>query len=86
MDYRDDGNRDLKLTMNDVKNLARDDFIFHANDNKSKDYFLNDLTNTNNVTLKVKTFLTEDNKRVIEVYIDPGNRKRGMVLDFKRRF
>ena len=66
MDYRDDG-RYLKLTMNDVKNLAGDDFIFHANDNKSKDYFLNDLTNTSNVTLKVKTFLTEGNKLVIEV-------------------
>ena len=61
--------------MNDVKNLARDGFIFHSNDNKSKDYFLNDLTNTSNVTLKVKTFLTEDNKRVIEVYIDPGTGK-----------
>ena len=74
MDYRDDG-RYLKLTMNDVKNLAGDDFIFHSNDNKSKDYFLNDLTNTSNVTLKVKTFLTEDNKRVIEAYIDPGTGK-----------
>ena len=74
MDYRDDG-RYLKLTMNDVKNLAGDDFIFHSNDNRSKDYFLNDLINTSNVTLKVKTFLTGDNKRVIEAYIDPGTGK-----------
>ena len=74
MDYRDDG-RYLKLTMNDVKNLAGDDFIFHSNDNRSRDYFLNDLINTSNVTLKVKTFLTGDNKRVIEAYIDPGTGK-----------
>jgi len=74
MDYRDDG-RYLKLTLNDVRNLAGDDFIFHSNDNKSKDYFLNDLINTSNVTLKVKTFLTGDNKRVIEAYIDPGTGK-----------
>ena len=74
MDYRDNG-RYIKLTANDVKNLAGDDFIFHSNDNKSKDYFLNDLINTNNVSLKVKTFLTGDNKRVIEAYIDPGTGK-----------
>jgi hypothetical protein len=74
MDYRDDG-RYLKLTMNDVKNLAGDDFIFHSNDNKSKDYFLNDLINMTNVSFKVKTFLTDDNKRVIEAFIDPGTGK-----------
>ena len=82
MDYRDDG-RYLKLTMNDVKNLAGDDFIFHSNDNMSKDYFLNDLINTSNVTLKVKTFLTGDNKRVIEAYIDPGTGKEILYWTLK---
>ncbi|HKO65795.1 MAG TPA: hypothetical protein VJU13_11385, partial [Candidatus Nitrosocosmicus sp.] len=33
MDYRDDG-KYIKLTMNEVKNLAGDDFVFHSNDNK----------------------------------------------------
>ncbi|MDN5845668.1 MAG: hypothetical protein L0H53_05270 [Candidatus Nitrosocosmicus sp.] len=82
MDYRDDG-RYLKLTMNDVKNLAGDDFIFHSTDNKSKDYFLNDLTNTTNVMFKVKTFLTADNKRVIEVHIDPGTGKEILYWTLK---
>ena len=82
MDYRDDG-RYLKLTMNDVKNLAGDDFIFHSADNKSKDYFLNDLTNTTNVIFKVKTFLTGDNKRVIEAYIDPGTGKEILYWTLK---
>jgi hypothetical protein len=82
MDYRDDG-RYLKLTMNDVKNLAGDDFIFHSNDNRSKGYFLNDLINTSNVTLKVKTFLTGDNKRVIQAYIDPGTGKEILYWTLK---
>ena len=82
MDYRDDG-KYIKLTMNEVKNLAGDDFVFHSNDNKSKDFFLNDLLNTNNVTLKVKTFLTDDNKRVIEAYIDPGTGKEALYWTLK---
>ena len=82
MDYRDDG-KYIKLTMNEVKNLAGDDFVFHSNDNKSKDFFLNDLLNTNNVTLKVKTFLTDDNKRVIEAYIDPGTGKETLYWTLK---
>jgi hypothetical protein len=71
LDYRDDG-KYVKLTMNDVKNLSGSDFIFHSNDNKSDNYYLNDLINKTNVTLKVKTFLTSDNNRVIQAYIDPG--------------
>jgi hypothetical protein len=82
MDYRDDG-KYIKLTMNEIKNLAGDDFVFHSNDNKSKDFFLNDLLNTNNVTLKVKTYLTEDNKRVIEAYIDPGTGKETLYWTLK---
>ncbi len=82
MDYRDDG-RYLKLTMNDLKDLAGDDFIFHSTNNISKDYFLNDLTNTTNVVFKVKTFLTEDNKRVIESYIDPGTGKEVLYWALK---
>ena len=82
MDYRDDG-KYIKLTMNEIKNLAGDDFVFHSNDNKSKDFFLNDLLDTNNVTLKVKTYLTEDNKRVIEAYIDPGTSKETLYWTLK---
>ena len=82
MDYRDDG-KYIKLTMNEVKNLAGDDFVFHSNDNKSKDFFLNDLLNTTNVTLKVNTFLTDDNKRVIEAYIDPGTGKETLYWTLK---
>lgn len=71
LDYRDDG-KYVKLTMNDVKNLSGSDFVFHSNDNKSDNYYLNDLINKTNVTLKIKTFLTSENNRVIQTYIDPG--------------
>lgn len=71
MDYRDDG-KYVKLTMNDVKNLSGSDFVFHSNDNKSENYYINDLINKTNVTLKIKTFLTSENNRVIQTYIDPG--------------
>lgn len=74
LDYRDDG-KYVKLTMNDVKNLSGSDFVFHSNDNKSDNYYLNDLINKTNVTLKIKTFLTSENNRVIQTYIDPGTGK-----------
>lgn len=71
LDYRDNG-KYVKLTMNDVKNLSGADFIFHSNDNQSDSYYINDLINKTNVTLKVKTFLTGENNRVIQTFIDPG--------------
>lgn len=71
LDYRDDG-KYVKLTMGDVKNLSGSDFIFHSTDNKSENYYLNDLINKTNVTLKVKTLLTSENNRVIQAFIDPG--------------
>lgn len=71
LDYRDNG-KYVKLTMNDVKNLSGADFIFHSNDNQSDNYYINDLINNTDVTLKVKTYLTGENNRVIQTFIDPG--------------
>jgi hypothetical protein len=74
MDFRDDG-RYTKITMNEIKALAGSDFIFHSNDSKSKDFYINDLINKTNVTFKVKTYLTDQNKRVVQAFIDPGTGK-----------
>lgn len=82
MDFRDDG-RYTKITMNEIKALAGPDFIFHSNDNKSKDFYLNDLINTTNVTLKVKTYLTDQNKRVVQAFIDPGTGKEILYWTLK---
>lgn len=82
MDYRDNG-RYTKLTLNEVQDLAGSDFIFHSNNNKSKDYYINDLLNKTNVTLKVKTYLTDQNKRVIQVFIDPGTGKEILYWTLK---
>lgn len=82
MDFRDDG-RYTKITMNEIKALAGSDFIFHSNNNKSKDFYLNDLINKSNVTLKVKTYLTDQNKRVVQAFIDPGTGKEILYWTLK---
>ena len=55
--------------------MAGKDFVFYNLNNKGLPNFINDLLNKDNVKLKVKTFLTKDNKRVIETYIDNGSGK-----------
>ncbi len=56
-----------------IKQLAGKDFVIYSLNDKGSPHFINDLLNKNNVKLKVKTFLTKDNKRVIETYIDNGS-------------
>jgi hypothetical protein len=73
LEYRGDGGIYTKYKYDLIKQLAGKDFvIYRLNDNGSP-HFINDLLNKNNVKLKVKTFLTKDNKRVIETYIDNGS-------------
>ena len=65
-----------------IKQLAGKDFVFYNLNNKGLPNFINDLLNKDNVKLKVKTFLTKDNKRVIETYIDNGSGKEVSLIGF----
>jgi len=62
-----------KFDYNQMKQFAENDFIFHNLDKNGKPIFINNLTNKENVKLKVKTFLINDTKRVIETFIDNGS-------------
>ena len=73
LEYRGDGGIYTKYKYDLIKQLAGKDFVLHSLNDKGSPHFINDLLNKNNVKLKVKTFLTKDNKRVIETYIDNGS-------------
>lgn len=68
-----DKSRYAKFTLDDLKHLAGNDFIFHSADNKSKNYFINNLINKENIILKVKTFITQNGDRQINTFIDDGS-------------
>jgi hypothetical protein len=73
LEYRGDGGIYTKYKYDLIKQLAGKDFVIYSLNDKGSPHFINDLLNKNNVKLKVKTFLTKDNKRVIETYIDNGS-------------
>lgn len=72
LEYRDNG-KYVKYDYNNTKELAGDNFIFHQLDSKGNPKFINNLTNKENVELKVKTFLTGKDARTIETFIDNGS-------------
>ena len=72
LEYRGDGGIYTKFKYDLIKQLAGKDFVIHSVNDKGSPHFINDLLDKNNVKLIVKTFLTKDNKRVIETYIDNG--------------
>ena len=74
LEYRDDG-KYVKYDFNTTKELAQDSFIFHQLDKKGIPIFINNLTNKENVELKVRTFLTDNDTRMIETFIDNGSGK-----------
>ena len=55
LEYRDDG-KYVKYDFNTTRELARDSFVFHQLDKKGNSIFNNNLTNKENIELKVKTF------------------------------
>jgi hypothetical protein len=75
LEYRGDSATYTKYKYDLIKHLAGEDFIFYNLNNKGLPIFINDLLNKDNVKLKIKTFLTKENKRVIETYIDNGSGK-----------
>lgn len=74
LEYRDDG-KYVKYDFNTTKELAHDSFIFHQLDKNGKPIFNNNLTDKENVELKVRTFLTDKDTRMIETFIDNGSGK-----------
>lgn len=62
-----------KYDFNQLKQLGGGDFVFHNVDENNNPKFINNLTYKENVKLKVKTFLINDTKRVIETFIDDGS-------------
>ncbi|MDQ6723169.1 MAG: hypothetical protein M3Z01_02755 [Thermoproteota archaeon] len=75
LEYRGDGAVYTKYKYDLIKQLAGKDFVFYSLNDKGSPHFINDLLNKNKVKLEVKTFLTKDNKRVIETFIDNGSGK-----------
>jgi hypothetical protein len=62
-----------KYDFNQMRQLGGNDFVFHNLDENNNPKFINNLTYKENVKLKVKTFLINDTKRVIETFIDDGS-------------
>ncbi|MGD9533488.1 MAG: hypothetical protein AB7V56_06950 [Candidatus Nitrosocosmicus sp.] len=80
-EYRDDG-KYVKYDYDTMKALAGDSFVFHHKDQKTgKPLFVDSLTNTENVKLKVRTLLFENNNtRTVETFI--GNASSGVEIPY----
>jgi hypothetical protein len=79
-EYRDDGHY-VKYNYEMLKQLAGNNFVFHHNDNKSGGpLFIDNLTNTQNVKLKVRTILIDNNTRTVDVFI--GNSSSGTEIPY----
>lgn len=72
LEYRDNG-KYVKYDYNTTKDFAHDGFIFHQLDHDGNPKFINNLTNRENVELKVRTFLTDKNTRMVETFVDNGS-------------
>ena len=72
-EYRD-GNEYTKYNFESIKRLAGDDFVFHHVDENNNPIFLNNLTNREQVKLKVVTSLSgiDNSTRIIETFVDSG--------------
>ena len=73
-EFRDDGHY-VKYDYETIKQLAGDSFIFHNKDNSGNPVFINNLTDTDNVTLKVVTLLNGNDSRIVKTFIDNGQGK-----------
>ncbi|MDN5846095.1 MAG: hypothetical protein L0H53_07455, partial [Candidatus Nitrosocosmicus sp.] len=79
-EYRDDG-KYVKYDYDTIKQLAGEGFIFHHRDKEGGGpLFIDNLTNTENVKLKVMTFLIKNNTRTIETFI--GNSSTGIEIPY----
>jgi hypothetical protein len=74
LEYRENG-RYSKFDYSLLQQYAKDDFVFHNMDRNGSPRFINDLLNKDDVELKIKTFIANNNKRVIETFVDDGSGK-----------
>jgi hypothetical protein len=70
-EHRNDGNY-VKYDYETIKQLAGDSFIFHNLDENGNPLFINNLTNRDNVMLKIITYLTGNDSRTVETFVDNG--------------
>lgn len=73
-EFREDGHY-VKYDYEMIKQLAGDSFKFHNQDKNGNPVFMNDLTETDNVTLKVVTYLDANNLRTVKTFLDKGQGK-----------
>lgn len=73
-EFREDSHY-VKYDYEMIKQLAGDSFKFHNQDKNGNPVFINDLTETDNVTLKVVTYLDANNLRTVKTFIDKGQGK-----------
>jgi hypothetical protein len=70
-EFRNDGHY-VKYDYETIKQLAGDSFIFYNKDDNGNPVFINNLTDTDNVTLKIVTYLDDTDSRIVETFIDNG--------------
>jgi hypothetical protein len=73
-EFREDGHY-VKYDYEMIKQLTGDSFKFHNKDKNGSPVFINELTETDNVTLKVVTYLDANNSRTVKTFIDKGQGK-----------
>ena len=73
-EFRNDGHY-VKYNYETIKQLAGESFIFYNRGSTGNPVFINNLTETDNVTLKVVTVLDENNSRTVKTFIDNGQGK-----------
>ena len=73
-EFREDGHY-VKYDYEMIKQLTGDSFKFHNKDKNDNPVFMNELTETDNVTLKVVTYLDANNSRTVKTFIDKGQGK-----------
>jgi hypothetical protein len=74
LEYRENGTY-AKYDYAQMKQFAGSDFIFHSLNSNDEPMFINNLTNKENIELRVKTFLIDNDRRVIQTFIDNGTGK-----------
>jgi hypothetical protein len=73
-EFREDGHY-IKYDYGTIKQLAGDSFVFYQKDEDGNPVFINNLIETDNVTLKVVTQIDANNTRMVKTFIDNGQGK-----------
>lgn len=79
-EFREDGHY-VKYDYETLKQLAGDGFEFYNKNENGNPIFINNLTQTDNVTLKIVTQIGTNNSRMVKTFIDNGQGKE-IPLDY----